>query len=260
MRAHGGSAEPLPRRELLGAAKLAAEGRHAEVQLVLGWEEDDKALTIRLPKYKYMTWKGDINPMSGSKSTSKGELESTLGRLEHAYLSLPLGRNFMTRLRHWIDPKARKFQRIQISNDEKEDLSICATILDRVSEGVSLNLVVHRQLMSMGASDSCPQGDFTLKGSAWRIRIPKGTHLRSGSKSNNLLEFLGMAVNIWIMCEEAEGDEFECILALGDNTSALGWIFRAGKLDRYSKYFSLVQIIARKITRVVYKYNVCLSS
>ena len=58
------------------------------------------------------------------------------------------------------------------------------------------------------------------------------------------------------MCEEADEGEFECILALGDNTSAVGWIYRAGKLERTSAYFETVQMIARKIATLVLQYAV----
>ena len=99
-----------------------------------------------------------------------------------------------------------------------------------------------------------------MKGSAWRLRIPQCTLISKGSTANNVLEFLGMAINTWIMGEEAEDGEFECLLALGDNTSALGWIHHAGQLDEGSPYFKDIQMMARKIATVVSEHGVCLTT
>ena len=45
----------------------------------------------------------------------------------------------------------------------------------------------------------------------------------------NLLKFIGMAVSVWLECLEA--DVHDCILAIGDNTSAVGWLHDLAHLD-----------------------------
>ena len=74
--------------------------------------------------------------------------------------------------------------------------------------------------------------------------------------SNNILEFLALAINIWLACLESKAQD--CILALGDNTSALGWVYRSGRLTRTSTYFFAAQKIAKKIAEVTMEHEVCL--
>ena len=83
--------------------------------------------------------------------------------------------------------------------------------------------------------DSCSFGisGLLLSGRAWRIRIPDSSPIYGLDIANNVLEFFGMMVTIWfvlIECDESGGKQ-ECILALlGDNTSAIRWLFKSGKL------------------------------
>jgi hypothetical protein len=91
MRPHGGDeSEPVPRRPLLSDTKLEAEGTPAERQIVLGWEIDTGDLTIRLPWDKYVAWVEDIADALRKGNVSKHELESIVGRLNHASFIIPL--------------------------------------------------------------------------------------------------------------------------------------------------------------------------
>jgi hypothetical protein len=69
-------------------------------------------------------------------------------------------------------------------------------------------------------------------------------------------------VTIWLVLVECKetGSEQDCILALGDNTSAIGWLFKSGKLDCDSPCYKAVQIIARKLARLVTSSSHCLAS
>ena len=80
--------------------------------------------------------------------------------------------------------------------------------------------------------------------------------------ANNLLEFLAMVANIWLLLLELDraGAEEECILALGDNTSAIGWLFKSGKLPPNSRYFEAVQFVARKLASLILESTHCLAS
>ena len=66
---------------------------------------------------------------------------------------------------------------------------------------------------------------------------------------NNMLKFLGMAVSIMLLIREAGGENCPCLLALGDNTSATGWICRLGRLPKTSCCFKPVKLIARTVAR-----------
>jgi hypothetical protein len=54
---------------------------------------------------------------------------------------------------------------------------------------------------------------------------------------------MGMAIGIWIECLAPSHDS-ECILSLGDNTSAVSWLFRSSHVDAASLTFNAIQIVA----------------
>jgi hypothetical protein len=70
-----------------------------------------------------------------------------------------------------------------------------------------MNLVVAREPDKICWSDACPfgLGGYSLSGRAWRLCIPKTSPIFGHKGINNLLEFLGMAVNIWLACLESTG-------------------------------------------------------
>ena len=58
--------------------------------------------------------------------------------------------------------------------------------------------------------------------------IPQNSPLHGHYIANNFLEFLAMVITIQLVlleCEET-GRTQECILGLGDNTSAIGWLYK----------------------------------
>ena len=86
----GDDLEPVPRRPLLGPEKLEAEGRSAEVQVVLGWEVQTRPFIVALPKDKYLAWESDLKKTMMSGGCTIKELESLVGRLTHASYLIPL--------------------------------------------------------------------------------------------------------------------------------------------------------------------------
>jgi hypothetical protein len=58
-RPHAGDNQPVPRRENLSGPKLEAEGTPAEVQIVLAWEMNTRALLVLLPFDKFVAWTSD---------------------------------------------------------------------------------------------------------------------------------------------------------------------------------------------------------
>jgi hypothetical protein len=71
-----------------------------------------------------------------------------------------------------------------------------------------------------------------------------------------------MVITIWLIVVECaiEGAEQACILALGDNTSAIGWLFKSGKLKPGSRYYEPVQYIARVLAQLITESPHCLAS
>ena len=149
------------------------------------------------------------------------DLESLIGRLNHACYAIPLGNHFLNRLRASINRKKHKRSMIHISNNQKEDLILCESLLNKAHNGISINLLINRRPSKIYLSDSCPcgLGGFScLSGRAWRIQIPDNL---IGKVSNNLLEFLAEVTCIYIDIVEGNMVKLDCCLSFRDNTSAI---------------------------------------
>jgi hypothetical protein len=263
-RPHAGDQEPVPRRSLVQAEKMIAEGTPAESQIVLGWILNTHFLLIRLPGDKFVAWSSDIASVLETGSATFGDLESLLGRLNHAGYVIPMARHFLNRLRLRIEHRLHKRQRLTLNHEELEDLRLWLHFLASAHRGISFNQMTIRKPSRLGFSDSCPfgLGGFSHTGRAWRLLIPPDCAFYGESEINNLLEFLAMVVTIWLIIIECaeEGSSEDCILALGDNTSGIGWLFRSGKIKPQSVYYTAVQLIARKLATLVLESSHCLAS
>lgn len=176
-RPHAGKNEPLPRRENLSEPKLLAEGRPAEVQIVLGWELDTRRLRLSLPFDKYAAWTSDLNDAVTKGHLTFSELKSMLGRLNHAAYVIPLARHFLGRFYHRIHPRKHNDQQITLSAIEIDDLRLWCKFLQQARDGISLNKLTHQYPSKLCLSDSCPfgLGGFLWTGRAWRLFIPPET-------------------------------------------------------------------------------------
>jgi hypothetical protein len=177
---------------------------------------------------------------------------------------IPLARHFLNRIRLRIKDRRHKNQQLTLRRDDIRDLELWVDFLQQARSGISLNCLTIRKPSKIGWSDSCPfgLGGFLLSGRAWRFQIPSFSPIYGNDIANNVLEFLGMLVTIWLSLLEcsAESSLQDCILAIGDNTSAIGWMHKSGKLDPTSIYHAPVQLIARKIARLLLKSSHCLAS
>ena len=267
-RPHAGEAtEPLPRREILSAPKLKAEGAPSEIQTVLGWSVDTRRLTIRLPDDKFENWDREIGRIVDRQSCTFGEMESLVGRLNHASYAIPLTRHFLDRLERTIaQPGTRKTTPLSLAPEVVNDLALWRSFLRTANHGVSLNLVVTRKPDRICWSDACPFGigGYSLTtGTAWRVKIPKDSVIFGHPGINNLLEFLGMIVNVWIecnSCRKSETDRHACILALGDNTSAIGWLHKSSSLGANRLAHAAHLFAARHLATIVLGADCCLAS
>jgi hypothetical protein len=260
-RPHAGKSEPITRRGILAQAKLIAEGTPAEIQIILGWLMDTRRLLLSLPDDKHKTWRAEIQLILTDRSSTFGDLESTVGRLNHAAYVIPMSRHFLNRIRNRIKRRRPKKQRIDLHQSELDDLTLWLDFLDQARVGISLNRITIRQPTRISWSDACPYGigGYNLSGFAWRIRIPPTSPLLGDKRFNNLFEFIGMAVNVWVECLDTSHDS-GCILAIGDNTSAIGWLFSSGKMPTDSLTFKAVQVVARKVARLILGSGHCLAS
>jgi hypothetical protein len=243
---------------------MIAEGTPSETQVVLGWVLDTHLLLIQLPGDKFIAWTTDIASVLETGTVTFGSLESIVGRLNHAGYVIPMSRHFLNRLRLRLEARGNKRQRLTLNHEELEDLTLWLTFLAMAHRGISFNRMTIRQPTRLGFSDSCPfgLGGFSLSGRAWRLKIPPDCAFYGASEINNLLEFLAMMLNIWLIvldCQ-ATGASEECILALGDNTSGIGWLFRSGSIKPSSVYYAPVQMVARQLASIIASSSHCLAS
>jgi hypothetical protein len=234
-RPHAGDSEPLWHWGLALAPKLVAEGTPAESQIVLGWMLNTRLLLIILPLDKFEAWSADIRKILADMQGTYGELESTLGCLNHVAYIFPLGRHFLGNLRLRLHQRRNKNQEVSLNREEAEELDSWLLFLQQAHNGISMNQVTIRKPSKICWFDSCPfgVGGFLVSGNkAWRVRIPQSSPIYGVDEANNVLEFLGMVVTIWLAILESKelGEEQECNLAIGDNTSAIGWLYRSSKL------------------------------
>jgi hypothetical protein len=263
-RPHSGDAEPIQRRELVSQPKLIAEGGPAEVQTVLGWTLNTWALLVLLPTDKFEAWSSDLRSIIARRRGTFGESETTVGRLNHVAYAIPLSRHFLNRVRLRLKARKHKNQELSLTQDELDDFELWLVFLAQVRKGISMNQITIRRPTKICWSDSCPFGigGFLLSGRAWRIRIPDSSPIHGFDIANNVLEFLRMMVTIWLVlieCDETNCEQ-DCILALGDNTSAVGWLFKSGKLPFDSPHYKPVQLISRKLARLLTDSSHCLAS
>ena len=94
-RPHADKEEPIKRRPLLSQEKVEAEGAPAELQIVLGWSLNTRVLLLSLPLDKFLAWTDDIRSTLKKSRTSFEDLESLIGRLNHAAFVIPLSRHFI---------------------------------------------------------------------------------------------------------------------------------------------------------------------
>jgi hypothetical protein len=262
-RPHAGEEEePIPRRALLSISKLLAEGSPDEIQIVLGWRIDTRRLTIALPDDKFQAWMTDIEAIGTQKGRCAYEaLDELTGRLNHSSFVMPASRHFLGRIRASLTPRRGKSTMIQLSEAAVDDLALWQQILTSANQGVSMNLLVTREPNRICWSDACPfgLGGYSLSGQAWRLQIPVGHPLRGHPGINNLLEFTAMVVNVWLECL-ASGNNQDCILAVGDSTSAIGWLFKSSGFDPSGTEYDAHLMVARHLASILIEHNCCLAS
>ena len=216
----------LERQEFIADDKNDAEGGPEEIKICLGWQLDTRRLTVALPMHKYIAWDKELEIAHNSKSISNDTLLSILGRLENAATVIqPLG-HFLNNIRSLQMQAAEKRHNVRMSAAAREDLKLARRFLGKAREGISMNLLSFRKpdLFHIGDASEHGMGGFDSSGRAWRYLIPQ--HLR-GRAHINLLEFLTQLIGLWLAIEEGRLQRHDCILAMGDSTTALGWLRRS---------------------------------
>ena len=112
------------RNDPISERKLEGDGTPSERKIVLGWLLDTRAFRIYLPSDKAVHWISEINRLIQPEYRIKTkELESTVGRLNHAAHILPHGRYFMNRIRRLLY-RCQQFGPQLANTREKQDFRL----------------------------------------------------------------------------------------------------------------------------------------
>ena len=95
-------------------------------------------------------------------------------------------------------------------------------------------------------------GGFANHGRAWTYQIP--VELRNRAHIN-ILEYLAQITAIWIDIIEGITSKEDCILAIGYNTSAMGWLGRSNfrEENENDKSWDVKQILSRHLATLTLK-------
>ena len=253
--------EPISRKDMLEADKLQAEGAPAEIQRVLGWIVDSRTMTLSLPNDKRIGWTREIDTMLQTRRTTFQELRSLIGKLLHATKGIPHSSFWLARICEYQlfiertfrqkkaetdkNPKRPRsnrdvppaFYRYHVPDSIVPDLEMWKLLLDHAHNGISFNRLVCHVPTQLLHADSCPEGmgGYSVgSGRAWRFHIDEimlktmmEHNPTNKTRSNNLFEYIAIVVTMWVDCWFGDVNENDAALALSDNSSAVGWMYKS---------------------------------
>ena len=243
----------LTRQDLISDEKNEAEGAPEEIKICLGWQLDTRRLLISLPDHKYKAWNSQINDIIKAKSVTYKTLESILGRLENVAIIVSMFGHFLNNIRS-LQIKASKHQHNQkLTKNAIAEFKLSQKFLKRAHDGISMNTMTFRRPSRTYIGDASEHGLGGMNiqsGKAWRYIIPQ--KLRSRAHIN-LLEFLIQVVSIWVDILAGNVNQHDCLLALGDNTTAAGWCRRTNfrETTEDDKDWVVKQQVARKLATLI---------
>ena len=251
--AHSSSSNTyIPRQNIISDDKNEAEGAPEEIKICLGWTVDSRRLLVSLPTHKYIAWTSQIDKILSQKSVSDADLRSILGRLENVAIIMSMFAHFFNNIRSMQIKAARSGHNTKITNRAKDDLNLAKKFLQKVHKGISMNLITFRKPTYTYVGDASEHGlgGFADHGRAWRYEIP--LHLR-GRAHINLLEYITQVVCIWIDIIEKKVKKHDCLLGIGDSTSAMGWLRRSNFRERNETDLDWLakQAVSRKLANLI---------
>jgi hypothetical protein len=218
----GAEIEPLPCNDIAALQKLIPETGLSEIKTILGWLLDFCQIIIALPDNKFHAYSKAILKMLQRGWTSKGELESNIGRWVHLEQIIPTVHHFLSRLR-FLKQQSENRQQIKIDEQCTQDLQFLFFILWKCHQGIDLNLIAFRRPTHVYRSDSCPAGlgGCSHKGFAWQFYLHDELKFRA---SNNLLEHLAAIITPWIDIIAGRLKKGNCALSMTNSTTSEGWL------------------------------------
>ena len=167
--------------------------------------------------------------------------------------------HFFNNIRSLQIKAAAKTHNVKIPNRVKEDLKLCKLFLKRARDGVSMNVITFRKPSICYINDAAEHGlgGFADHGRAWRFEIPD--HLL-GRAHINLLEYIAQVIPIWIDILEKTTKQEDCLLGIGDSTTALDWMRRSNfrEKDETDIDWKVKQQVSRKLAELILQSNTVL--
>ena len=119
-----GSPESFPRDNILAIPKFLAEAKPSERKIILGWVVDTRRFTVALTPDKHRAWDRSIDRIlaNGHAHVTAKDLETTLGRLNHAAYVIPYARHFTGRL-YKACSRSRQHRKTRLSRPQLDDLA-----------------------------------------------------------------------------------------------------------------------------------------
>ncbi len=224
-----GSPESFPRDDILAIPKFLAEAKPSERKMILGWVVDTRQFIVALPPDKHRSWTQALDRIlsNGHAHVTAKDLETTLGRLNHAAFVNPYARHFTGRL-YKACSRSRQHGKTRLTRPQLDDLALWKRFLWKAAQGISINRLVCRWPTRIVRVDACPQGigGYCLKsGIAWRYQLPEDL---LGRATLNTLKFLAAFVGMVVEFREGAAWTYEdVLLSQGDSTSASGWLAKS---------------------------------
>ncbi len=191
--------------------------------MILGWRWDFRRLIISLSINKCTAWTEGINKMIKNKNLMAKILETTIGRLTHVSMIIPVVHHFLSQLRE-LHFRAKNNNR-RLTNIPQiciDDLELMKKFLKWGHEGISVNQIAYRKPTHVYQSDLCPGGlgGYSHEGFAWCYYLPEDLQFRA---SNNLLEHIAGIISPWIDIIAGCLKEGDCSLSMTNSTTSEGW-------------------------------------
>ena len=250
--------EIVERKEGIQLVKLQGEGTPSERKIVLGWLLDSRELKIHLPLDKGICWVNDINDIIVPEIRVKSkQMETMIGRLNHIGYVLPHARYFLNRIRR-LQKRCEKYGPQKVSKAERNDLILWKDYIHQASQiGISLNLIAFTKVDTTIYTDASSHGMGgynPTSGMAWRIKLSpwmqQNLHI-------NTVEFIAATIGIWLEIIFNNDINYQRINCLSDNSSAVGWLFKANFNPNIQQKQDLV---ARHMARILLESETALYS
>ena len=238
--------EPVARKAGLQLIKLQGEGTPAERKIVLGWLLDSRELRIHLPMDKGICWMNDIDCILKENTRVKSKkMEQMIGRLNHVGYIIPQARYFLNRIRR-LQNRCEKYGPQKPNMLEKKDLKLWKKFIHQAAQtGISMNLIAFTEADVKICTDASMHGMGGFNpstGLAWRYELT--TWMRKHLHINTI-EFISATIGIWLEILHNEDTEYMRINCLTDNSSAVGWLYKANfDPNTHQKHDEIARLMA----------------